>query len=143
MTTDMRWYSLALCSLVALACSCTKKYVPEAFIEAVRRADSVVVLEGLPHHSYERELLEEERRSKKVQELNGYPFYEEPLTLTENDAQRLSKILGSWTTYKPFKSPAACGGFHPDYAVEWHVGSDCYRILICFIVTRLRCGDRL
>jgi hypothetical protein len=25
-----------------------------------------------------------------------------------------------------------CGGFHPDYAVEWSVGRDRYRALICF-----------
>jgi hypothetical protein len=101
-------------------------------MEAVRQAEKVALYEGLPHQMFESHLLEEERRTKAVQELNGYPFYQEPLTLTSGDAQRLSGILSEPATYQPFSGEKKCGGFHPDYAVEWHVGADRYRALLCF-----------
>jgi hypothetical protein len=122
----------ALLTMALFCDSCAKKHVPAPFIEAVIHADRVVVLEGLPHQAYERELLEQERRTKKTQERDSYPFYEEPLEISEADAGRLTKLLGSWATYKPAGPPPACGGFHPDYAVEFYVGADRYMILICF-----------
>jgi hypothetical protein len=51
------------------------------FTQAVRQADKVVLYEGLPHQMFESRALEQERRTKAVQDLNGYPFYQEPLTL--------------------------------------------------------------
>jgi hypothetical protein len=101
-------------------------------MQAIARSESMQVLEGLPHHFLERELLASERATKKIQELEGYPFYLEPLTLSDTDAREVSRIMRTWSTYKPFVSPAACGGFHPDYALEWSIGTDLYRVLICF-----------
>jgi hypothetical protein len=73
-----------------------------------------------------------ERRSKPVQELHGYPFYQEPMPLTREGAKTLSEVLAESATYEPFSGEKLCGGFHPDYAVEWHVGADRYRALLCF-----------
>jgi hypothetical protein len=109
---------------------------PRAFAEAVRRADKVVLYEGLPHQLFGKRLLEEERRTKAVVEWGGYPFYQEPLELTARDAERLSEVLGDPQTYQPWKGERLCGGFHPDDAVEWHVGASRYRALIC-----LGCGE--
>src|SRR5262249_40015520 len=109
-----------------------------ALTEAIRRADKVVLYEGLPHQFFEKKLLEEERRTKAVEELNGYPFYKEPLALTEQDAGRLCELLGDPAIYQPWKGEKLCGGFHPDYAVEWHVGAKRYRALLCF-----GCGEFL
>jgi hypothetical protein len=106
------------------------KVVP--FTETVRQADKIAVYEGLPHQFFEPRALEKERRTKAVQDLNGYPFYQQPLTLDSTDAKRLSEILGDSATYKPFAGEKKCGGYHPDYAVEWSVSSDRYRALICF-----------
>jgi hypothetical protein len=116
---------------VALLASSCQSNNPQAFSDAVRRADGVVLYEGLPHQMYEAHLLEEERRSKPVHDLDGYPFYQEPLKLTAEDANRLSEVLGESATYKPFSGEKKCGGFHPDYAVEWQVGANRYRALIC------------
>jgi hypothetical protein len=110
-----------------LASSCR-----QSFTEAVPQAEKVVLYEGLPHQNYESRLLEEERRTKAVQDLNGYPFYQEPLTFIDGDAKRVSKILQDSGSYLPFSGEKKCGGFHPDYAVEWHVGAERYRALLCF-----------
>jgi hypothetical protein len=81
---------------------------------------------------YESQLREEERRTRAVQELHGYPFYQEPLALAGEDAKRLSEVLGASGAYRTFSGEKKCGGFHPDYAVEWQVGADRFRALICF-----------
>jgi hypothetical protein len=103
-----------------------------ALTKAVRQVDRVVLYEGLPHQMFESHLLKEERRNKAIQELNSNSFYQEPLPLPAEDAKQLSAVLGESATYKPFSGEKMCGGFHPDYAVEWHVGRDRHRALICF-----------
>jgi hypothetical protein len=118
--------------LVALGALTRKGNTLRAFTEAVRQADRVVLYEGLPHQLFEKRLLAEERRTRVVEELNGWPFYQEPLALSARDAERLSGFLGDPATYLPFKGEKLCGGFHPDYAVEWHVGASRYRALLCF-----------
>jgi hypothetical protein len=109
---------------------------PRAFAEAVRRADKVVLSEGLPHQLFEKRLLEEERWTRAVVEWGGYPFYPEPLALTARDAERLSEVLGDPEAYQPWRGERLCGGVHPDHAVEWHVGGSPNRALIC-----LGCGE--
>lgn len=109
---------------------------PQAFADAVRRADHVALYEGLPHQLFEKSLLEEERRTRAVVEWNDYPLYPEPLALNAGDAERLTALLGDPVAYQPWKGEKLCGGFHPDYAVEWHVGARRYRALVC-----LGCGE--
>jgi hypothetical protein len=114
----------AMIAAALVASSCSRWVGPQA--------EALVLHEGLPHQMFESDLLQEELRTKAVERLDGYPFYREPLALAAEDAKRLSRILGDPATYKPFSGEKLCGGFHPDYAVEWHVGSDRYLVLICF-----------
>ena len=111
-------------------------HTPRAFAGAARQANEVRLYEGLPHQMFERDLLAAERRTKAVVELDGYPFYQEPLTLAPQDAESLFARLGNPAAYRAWLGPKLCGGFHPDYAVEWHVGGSRYRALIC-----LGCGE--
>src|SRR5262249_27059988 len=76
--------------LVALGVLTHKGNPLRAFTQAVRQADKVVLYEGLPHQFFEKRLLAEERRTRAVEELNGWPFYQEPLALPGRDAERLS-----------------------------------------------------
>lgn len=117
--------------MLLLLMGCANKKL-DSFTQAVRGAGKLALYEGLPHQSFEADLLERERKTKPVRELHGYPFYQETLALSKEDAHRLSEILGDANTYLPFSGEKKCGGFHPDYAVEWQVGSDVYRALICF-----------
>ena len=104
----------------------------EKFPAAIAGADRMTLHEGLPHQLFERELLESERRSKPVRELDGYPFYQAPLALSAEDARRLTQLLSDPATLNRFSGEKLCGGFHPDYAVEWQKGSRSYRALLCF-----------
>ena len=103
-----------------------------AFTAPVAGAEKMTLWEGLPHQMFEHDLMESERRSKPVQELHGYWFYKEPLAPSAEDSKRLTQVLSDPATYAPFSGEKKCGGFHPDYAVEWQKGSDAYRALICF-----------
>lgn len=101
-------------------------------IATVGKADKVILYEGLPHPLFERALVEAEKKDKKTVTIAGWPFYAEPLALKNGDAGKLTDLVGSEKTYAQFGGEKKCGGFHPDYAVEWRVGKDTYYALVCF-----------
>jgi hypothetical protein len=99
--------------------------------EAIGRADKVVLYEGLPHQM-ERGLLERELREKKTIERHGFPFYTEPLALTAEDGKTLIAMFTDPGSFRKWRAAKGCGGFHPDYLVEYHVGDEVYQMLVCF-----------
>src|SRR5262245_61463170 len=103
----------------------------KALFETVRKADRLVLSEGLPHQGNERELFAEEKRSKKHVMINSFPFYPEPLDLSSDDAGQLKALLGDPEAFSPFTAEKKCGGFHPDYCVEWSADGRVHRCLIC------------
>jgi hypothetical protein len=76
--------------------------------------------------------MENERKAKETFDLHGYAFYREPLVLKAEDAEKLKALLADETQFSPFEGEKKCGGFHPDYAVEWTVEGQVYQCLICF-----------
>ena len=52
--------------------------------------------------------------------------------LKEEDKKKLTTLFIDEKSVKKFSGPKRCGGFHPDFCVEWHVGKDVYRAHICF-----------
>jgi hypothetical protein len=98
------------------------------------KSSTLALYEGLPHQLYEEEALESELRSKRTTKLHGFPFYQETLPLAEADAERLRAALGDSATYKVrnLNATKLCGGFHPDYCVEWQGEGGPCRALVCF-----------
>jgi hypothetical protein len=99
---------------------------------AVKEAKQIALFEGLPHPLYEEQQFEQEQRTKAVRKIGNYLFYQGSLILNEGDGKRLTDILGDASTLEPFKGEKKCGGFHPDYAVEFRHGNTRYSFLICF-----------
>jgi hypothetical protein len=120
--------ALVAVALGAVACG----DATDKFTGAIADVEELRLHEGLPHQRFERELLASERRSKAVRELDGYSFYEEPLSLSREEAAQLTGLLSDRKTFEPFSGEKLCGGFHPDYAIEWQNGSSSYRALLCF-----------
>ncbi len=98
----------------------------------LKNADRLVLYEGLPHQMYEAQALEAERKEKPIITLHGFPFYRETLDLKPGDDERLKALLSDRRSFSPYAGEKKCGGFHPDYAVEWSAGGRTYQALICF-----------
>lgn len=98
---------------------------------AITAAASVNAYEGLPHQMFERDLLATESKRKDSEKIGSYRFYT-PAVAAKNP-EVLKRILASSDTIQVFRGEKLCGGFHPDYAVQWsdEDGSRFYA-LICF-----------
>jgi hypothetical protein len=98
---------------------------------SISQATEITLYEGLPHQFYEPRAHLAETKAKPTIELNGFPFYRETLELLPADADKLKAILARSRSFQPFSGEKKCGGFHPDYAVEWSVRGERYRCLVC------------
>lgn len=101
-------------------------------VEGIRKADKVTLYEGLPHPFEEKRLLEKELKEKKTVMLHGFAFYAQVIGPKEADAKKLAELFGTDGSFVKFGGPKKCGGFHPDWAIEWKAGDDVYRALVCF-----------
>lgn len=99
---------------------------------AIRKADQLVLYEGLPHQLFEEQQLEEEKQKKDTVAMHGFSFYRAPLEVSADDKEKLQGLLGDEGSFHRWPGEKKCGGFHPDYLAEWRVGEATYRFLICF-----------
>jgi hypothetical protein len=113
------------------AAESTKVEDVKAIIATAAKADKVILYEGLPHPLFEKKQLKVEKEKKTI-EIAGWPFYAEPLELKEGDGKKILDFVGNEKMYVQFRGEKKCGGFHPDYAIEWRVGKDKYHLLVCF-----------
>jgi hypothetical protein len=100
-----------------------------------------VIYEGLPHHFYERDVLEKELKTKPNFRILGYPFYTTPLKLSDQDLAEVASLVRTESSFRPWRGYKTCGGFHPDNALEWTVGSMKFQILICFGCSEVKIHD--
>ena len=135
----------ALLFLFILAgCSGPNETVP--YLGSLKRGVKLTVYEGLPHQMFEADLLEKERKTKPIvkftvtpkatqtetKKTENYAFYKTPLKLKDEDLESIRDLLSSANTYSAWAGAKACGGFHPDFAVEWTSDGKTMRALICF-----------
>lgn len=99
-------------------------------IATLAKADKVILHEGLPSPSDAN--FNNEKTAKKTVTIANWLFYAEPLEFKGKDQSKLTELIGSEKTFMAFSGVKKCGGFHPDYALEWRVGKDTYYALICF-----------
>ena len=107
-----------------------------AFVAAVKKANRAVLYEGLPHQFLEKESLDKEIQAKKTVSFGGFQFYQETLLLKDKDFAALQVIFGNLDEFKQHTQEKKCGGFHPDYCIEWYADDLLCRVLVC-----LGCGE--
>lgn len=107
-----------------------------SLLEGVRKDREVIVYEGLPSEFWEPELREREARAKKTTRLHGYTFYEVPQALSGADAEQVTSLFAARGSFRRYRSQKACGGYHPDFCIEWKDGASRTRALIC-----VDCGE--
>jgi hypothetical protein len=136
---------LLLAVSLAIATGCSKSPEEELvssfqnydeLAAALDRASSAKVYEGLPHNYWEPEQYASERKSKPTIIIEDFAFYEPPISATPASLTQLHDLLTSKSSFKPFRGPKACGGFHPDWCVTWIDDPHSYTIFLCF-----GCGD--
>jgi hypothetical protein len=124
--TAIRMVPLLLAVLALVGCS------DGATPYQILRAYSITVYEGLPHQSYEGQLLAAEIKAKPTVTLHDFPFYEETLSIDKEDEAKLIAILGDSANFKIAGLVKKCGGFHPEFAVKWNTKAGENMGLICF-----------
>lgn len=100
--------------------------------DGIRDTKEIVLREGLPHYRFEGALLLKEMEEKKWVGLHGYPFYDGFIPVQAKVAKRLLDLCADPKTFGPYKGARLCGGFHPDWCVEFRAEKDVYRVHICF-----------
>ena len=48
-----------------------------------------------------------------------------------SDAEQFTALFSAKGSFKRYRGQKACGGYHPDYCVEWKQGEAATRALIC------------
>lgn len=108
----------------------TKESPP--FFEGISKAQSVTLYEGLPHQLWEMELLEKELKEKKTVKFNKFPFYQTPIPITKEVARKLQALCSDVNNFKPYQGPKFCGGYHPDWCIEFKYGDKAIQVQVCF-----------
>lgn len=131
--------ALILCLLIAGTVNADEKTETETNFAnyntiaiGIAKTDKVVLYEGLPHQLFERDLLEQELKTKKTVRFQGFPFYAKPLMLKDADVKALKKLITTKSSFGPWKGYKKCGGFHPDYCLVWGEGKKTYHAHVCF-----------
>lgn len=101
-----------------------------ALAEGISKADTILLYEGLPHQGNEQKVFKDELRKPHIL-LHEYPFYSELLELNSVDRAELSKLMVESSHFEPWRGEKKCGGYHPDYAIEWRTNGDVYHGLVC------------
>ncbi len=101
-----------------------------AYLKSIEDVDSFLVFEGLPRLKGKR--LEDIKQKNDTLEIGGWSFFAKPLEVSDSTADLLRWTLVDFKSFEPYGGPKFCGGFHPDFCVEWEVGGEKQYMQICF-----------
>jgi hypothetical protein len=96
------------------------------------KAKEVIVFEGFPHPLLEAKVFKKEKEERNQFRYQGHVFYQNRPKVKDKDAEALKKILADSKGFTAWRGEKKCGGFHPDYMIQWKDGDDLYRVLICY-----------
>ena len=112
-----------LASVLLVGCLSAKQPAPASedasskIRQAIAGATTVTIYEGLPHQMFEHDLLAAESKRKDTEKIGAFRFYTPAIAAVAPEV--LKRILSSSDTIQVFSGEKRCGGFHPDYTVQW------------------------
>lgn len=118
--------------LLAMTTKKTAVEVTAKIRESLSKADKIFVYEGLPHQIFESALLRTEEKREDTLKVANFPFYKPQVAVSDKIAKSLKELTSVSESYVVFSGEKRCGGFHPDYALEWFSGDQKYSILFCY-----------
>lgn len=98
---------------------------------ALAKAKKFGLAEGLPHPAKETELFSAEAQRKDTQQITGFFFYKPELKADPGTTEKLRQIIANSDNLTEWKEKR-CGGFHPDWSINWRRGWSKDHALICF-----------
>jgi hypothetical protein len=116
-TISLLAYVLLVGSLSAEQSAPASEEASSKIRRAIAEATIVNVYEGLPHQMFEYDLLAAESKRKDTEKIGSYRFYIPAVAAANPEV--LKRVLSSSDTIQVFGGEKACGGFHPDYTVQW------------------------
>lgn len=102
-----------------------------SILDELPQSGDVALYEGLPSEFWEPHLWESEATQRKTIRLHGHLFYDERLVPQESDRKQLTSLLTNPRSFQRYRGTKTCGGYHPDYCLEWKHGEATTRALIC------------
>lgn len=104
----------------------------EMAANAVRRADSLVLYEVLPHPTKERDLFAREVATRAVVRFGHGLFYESPMAVSSSDLELLRRLCADADNFGGAPRYNFCGTFHADYGLEWQHDRKRSSYVFCF-----------
>jgi hypothetical protein len=108
----------------------------KAVLEGLRRPEEVAVYPGLPSEFWEPQLREDEAGRNPTVRRQGYLFYDDRRELRGELVDRLASLLTAERSFQRRRSAKKCGGYDPDYCIEWKANGATSYLLVC-----LECGE--
>ncbi len=105
-------------------------------LSGIDGAGEVLLYEGLPSEFWEPELRQKALKELETAQLFGYAVYDEAQALNPADADELTRLLTARESFARYSSQKACGGFQPEFGVQWQAGDAATVALIS-----LECGE--
>jgi hypothetical protein len=98
---------------------------------ALESAGDFKIYEGFPR-TEEKSSAESEKQNKSIK-FEEWEFYFEPLEVQTSMVERLRSILVNYKGFQPYSGAKFCGGFHPDFCIEWNSSNNkTFRLFVCF-----------
>jgi hypothetical protein len=94
-------------------------------------AHLVAIHRGLPHQYHKKQQLLHDLYLTRNRELGGYRFYLGPATPSQELGARLTTMLQNASVFYPYSEGKQCGGYHPDFCLEWHSSQGTFLGLVC------------
>lgn len=137
--SKLAFVALLICSCVAARCraeaargTSTDLASHKPIAGLIAAADRLVLYEGLPHQVWEGDLLASELAAKKTVTSHDFPFYADAIAPKDDDAKALAAILSDAKSLRQYTGGKRCGGFHPDWRLEWQAGGEKVECQLCF-----------
>src|SRR5262245_16010834 len=105
-------------------------------LSGIAGGGDLVLYEGLPSEVWEPHLRQKALKEEETIVLHGYAVYDDAQQLPTEDAGSLTVLLSTNESFAPYRAGKACGGFQPEFCLEWKVDGAATQALIS-----LECGE--
>jgi hypothetical protein len=97
-------------------------------------ANEFKLYEGLPHQRMERDLFQQELERTDSIERAGSRYYSKPVAVDGTTSDKLRELTSDPRSFteRPVGVEKACGGYHPDWRLEWKDGNRTIAMELCF-----------